>query len=462
MAATASLSVLLQAVTGDFDKKMKKSASRVDKMRASVNQAGKRVVAFGVVAAAAATALVVSLTKAGLANVDATSKMADRLGIATEQLERFRFAAQIGGGSAELMDKSLEKMAKSLGEAGQGLTTPIRALDTLGLKLSDLEKMSIDDQFLTISDAISKLDSPLDRATAATQLFGRSGQQLLNTMMGGSAAINEAGRQADIAGVTFDRLSGKIVETANDSIGTLMLFVKGLSNQLAIQLAPMITEIVSRLSAFIEKSGGMASIVVPAIEKVVTAFGFIGDIVNILSTAFSAITAGVQKWVSWMVKGFAILADIGNALGLISDDTIAFLESFSEELGKDAAANWEVAKDKFIGEWPSERADKFFANVKKGAAEAAQAALDAADKTGEMFDENMLEKIAVEPIKAIKKEMSKAIDVKAGSTAGGGRSFRLDASVTNRTQDKQLTVLERMLALMQHPQPGLIIVESGL
>ncbi len=173
--AIASLKVLLEAVTGKFDKNMKKSSKRVAKFRASVGTAAKGVAAFGAASAVAAAAGVAALTSKGLAAVDAQAKLADRLGVTVESLAGFQLAAQIGGASSEDVTKGIERMTRSLGEAGQGLSTPLRGLETLGLKLEDIKTLRPDEQFRTIAEAIKGIQDPADRATASYAIFGRQG-----------------------------------------------------------------------------------------------------------------------------------------------------------------------------------------------------------------------------------------------------------------------------------------------
>lgn len=451
MAATASLSVLLQAVTSSFDKKMKKSAGVVAQFRSGINAAASRVALFGTAAATAAATAIAALTKAGLANVDATSKLADRLGIATEQLERFRFAAQIGGSDAGALDKALERMVRSIGEAGQGLTTPLRGLETLGLKLADLEAMSPDQQFLTIADAISKIDDPIQRATASYQIFGRQGQALLNTLMQGRGGLEALGAEADALGLTFDRVSGAQVEAANDAMTRLWSIGKGLANTLAIELAPFIQEVADRLTNFVKESGGLNQIVVPAIEKVAKGLGFVGDIINIIRAGFNLVTAAVQKWWSWIAKGVTKLAELANAVGLLSDETVAFLDGFSEGLAEGASKDWQEAKDLFINEWPSEKMDRFFNDVKRKSQEAAEEMVKTAEQIP-VLTEEMLQKLTEEPVKVLESAVAKVADVAKGvvsdvRTGGaGGSVFRFAQSIGggSRVEKDQLSQLEKI------------------
>ena len=49
----------------------------------------------------------------------------------------------------------------------------------LGLKVSDLQAMTPDQQFETIAKAIAKIQDPTERAGAAMEIFGKSGGKTL-------------------------------------------------------------------------------------------------------------------------------------------------------------------------------------------------------------------------------------------------------------------------------------------
>jgi hypothetical protein len=90
-------------------------------------------------------------------------------------LERALSDAGIGG---EKLQATIQKMQKSIVEAGDGLITPKRALDELGLSVGGLLAMKPAEQFATIQKALAGLSDPAERSARAMQIFGRSGGEL--------------------------------------------------------------------------------------------------------------------------------------------------------------------------------------------------------------------------------------------------------------------------------------------
>src|SRR5207247_2365101 len=100
-----------------------------------------------------------------------------------------------------------------------------------------------------IADKISKIENPAERATAAMQIFGKSGQQLLPLMMSGAEGLAAAQKEAEKLGLTYNRVDAAKVEAANDSMTRMKAVVTGVGNQLAIQLAPFIDAAATKLTA---------------------------------------------------------------------------------------------------------------------------------------------------------------------------------------------------------------------
>ena len=80
-------------------------------------------------------------------------------------------------------------MQKFLVEAAQGSKGAGDTLSKLGLRLSDLGRLSPDQQFELLADRISKIQDPAIRAATAMEVFGKTGTSLLPLMQDGAKGI---------------------------------------------------------------------------------------------------------------------------------------------------------------------------------------------------------------------------------------------------------------------------------
>ena len=123
-------------------------------------------IGIGAVAAAVGFA-VSSLVEMG----DRLTNLSRVTGITTDALQRMEGFGRPLGISLEQISSASTKLEKSLGEGGKGVTA---ALKKLGLSMADLAGMDADKRLFTVAEALSRLNSPLDQASAGAALLGRA------------------------------------------------------------------------------------------------------------------------------------------------------------------------------------------------------------------------------------------------------------------------------------------------
>lgn len=198
---------------------------------------GVAVLAAAVIAASIA---IVSFTQDQFPVIDQTAKMSRELDFATESLAAYALGAQLAGAADGAFEKSIQRLNQSIGEANQGLTTPIRGFRALGIELKEITELNTEEAFLRIADGISSLSSVTERAAAVSQIFGRGGKELTVLLSGGSAAIRAMKEEAAELGITFSAVDAFKVEEANDAVVRLSASFDGLFNMLAIESAPAV------------------------------------------------------------------------------------------------------------------------------------------------------------------------------------------------------------------------------
>src|SRR5690625_3583895 len=99
-------------------------------------------------------------------------------GVAVSDLMLLRQAMEDNGASAESARKALTRMQKQIVAAGDGLSTPVRAFERLGLSVDALREMQPGEQSRTIAAAIAATKDPAVRAATAMDIFGRAGAEM--------------------------------------------------------------------------------------------------------------------------------------------------------------------------------------------------------------------------------------------------------------------------------------------
>jgi len=221
------------------------------KMGAVATRVFNSIYKYGRWALLAVVAATTLLIKSAMSSVDATAKLADRIGETTQNLAGLQYAASLCGSSVGQLDKSIEYLQKGLGEAAMGTGDVKKALDRMGISLEDMIKASPYQQILLISKGMQGIKSPAEKAALAVDLFGRSGVDMLNMLAEGPKWLQAMREEADKLGITFTRDMARKIEEANDAITTMRGAFKGLGIALAADLAPKIKEIAEAMTRWI-------------------------------------------------------------------------------------------------------------------------------------------------------------------------------------------------------------------
>ena len=303
MATVGHLNVNVNARTAKFHKKMKSVRATIGRLAKGIGGMALKVAKFAAVLGGVAVAALVAMTKAGLASVDMVAKLARALNTGTEGIIALQHAAKLGGVSVEKMDKAIIKMFKNVGEATTGLGLAKDSLDAMGLSATDLSKMDADAMFGAIAGGLMSLEAGAVRAHHANALFGKSGVDLIPIMLKGAAGIREMREEADELGISFGIKQAAMVEKANDAWARIGSIWKGLTQQLAINFAPMLELIARRIKEMIISGGGVgaiAELVVLSVAKMGAAvFNMLNKVHSGWQTFKAAIIAGGGQVLEW-------------------------------------------------------------------------------------------------------------------------------------------------------------------
>lgn len=221
------------------------------KLLAGAENLAKNVVGKLLTLAGAATVAHLSLgaMNAQMAAMDATGKLSDSLGTTTENLQRLRYAAALSGPGVAAADTALQTLVERLGDIRAGGGKEAAAtLEKIGLNANTLARMDPTVAFGRIADGIRQLPTAADRASAAVNLFGRVGKDLLPTLESGSQGLAKMAREADRLGFAFSRADAAKIEEANDAITRLEMAWTAFVQQLSVTAAPALTRVTAALT----------------------------------------------------------------------------------------------------------------------------------------------------------------------------------------------------------------------
>lgn len=185
----------------------------------------------------AAVTAMYAITSERAAKFDRLVNDADRLGIGAERLQELNYAA---GQSSNVEDLAgnMANLGKRVSEASNGLGKAVGAINELNLDARQLASLGIDEQFLTIADAMQGMAED-DRISIATRLGLDSG---LVTMLGeGRDGIQQMTNEARQMGFVLDETNSRSLAATNDELDKMRAALEHAGDAAAASFAPGMT-----------------------------------------------------------------------------------------------------------------------------------------------------------------------------------------------------------------------------
>lgn len=295
--------------------------------------------------AAIAGFLAFEFARETIAAANNISEVATASGVSAEALGKYTVAAERAEVELKGIGATMQGLAVSISEAVRPTSAAAAAFEELGLKSEDLKKLNENARFETVIDALQQVEDFTKRAELGTVLLGDKFGDIEPLILKASGSLGKYREEAERTGKAITQDQIQAAEKAEAAFRELESVTSGLSDELILELAPALTEVlqaVSDLFKFLESSG------------VMKAFG----------DSVSFVVNGLRDTV-----GF--LNDIGSALGIFIEDVVTGQKSI-EQAAESAAKVFEQER-------------KATEEAKKAAQELGEVGEEAGDKIAESF-----------------------------------------------------------------------------
>lgn len=181
---------------------------------------------------------------ASIRSMDSMAKHADKVGLAVEDLQRLRHAADLSGVSTQTLDMAMQRFSRRVGEAAQGTGELKSTLEQYGIQIknADGSMRSQVDILRDLANVIQGTTSAQERLRIANKAFDSEGAALVNTLKDGADGLNAMMREADELGIVFDRNTAANAEKFSDNLTRLRKILGGLVTQITADLLPYLAQ----------------------------------------------------------------------------------------------------------------------------------------------------------------------------------------------------------------------------
>ncbi len=282
-----------------------------------------RLAGAGAVAAGAA-----HFTHEMAEQADALGDTAERLGISTDALQAWGYAAQLSGSSAEEFQGALGMLQRSLANAEGGGKEQRKALRDLGVAYEDASGQArpMEDVLADIAEGVSRISDPNKQAAAAMRLFGRQGGRLLPLLRRGRAGVAALREEFEALGgglsAEFIAASSRYADSF-DKLNVMWISAKG---AIAENLLPALQWLSDAM-----RTGGQWVLSFTANSNILKAAIVVLSGV-LLYTAVPAALALVTAFAPLIATTLAWVIGIGIAI-LVLDDLITYIKGGHSVIG---------------------------------------------------------------------------------------------------------------------------------
>lgn len=310
---------------------LRKVEDQTKKTTRAGTDAGEALGALGTLFAAQQIA---AFAAHALEAADQLGKMAQKTGVAVEQMSIFTYMAQQADVSQEDLGKGLAKLSKTMDGLNKGDAEVAGAFKRIGLSAQDLAGLGLDQIMLKVANAQSQYSDGAGKAAVMMGIFGKSGANLIPLMNDlANGGFENAKKKLQELGLVISGETAKAAQDFNDSMKRLEMAAQGVTVQVAGTMLPGLTKAIDGL--------------VSALAGMPTAAKAFGGSFLVIGSAATAATVAVRMLYTAIAGlgpiGLAVVAISALVAGLISLQA-AQEESHKKDL-QDIAAKGRMVQD---------------------------------------------------------------------------------------------------------------------
>jgi len=294
---------------------------------------------------------------------------AKRLGVASEDLERFGYVADMSGSSAESMNQALFFLNKEMANAASGNKESIKTFTDLGVKLTDVngktrETGAVMQETLA---AIAKIEDPAKKNAAALSVFSKSAFDIKGVLENDAQALADLNAEFEVlGGPTSQKLIAQGAEL-DDSFNRIKRAVDSFKRSFTEGIMPAFNGFTKWVEKFLKENGPgirrffetlgtiiatMADVAGGALDTFYQALKHVFDNFEVYGTILAifkakSIAAAVASGAAWAIANAPLLLTIAAVLLAIValEDFFGFLQGKDSVIG-DIVAHWDEWSEK--------------------------------------------------------------------------------------------------------------------
>jgi hypothetical protein len=232
----------VETAAGKATAAVNKTASASQKMAAEIQRSA---VAWGTAIGQYITRVIDGLArmiKSVFTSAGNLADMSQKVGVSVEALSTLGFVADQSGVQIDALQVSLVKLARNAADVANGTGEAKDAFAELGVSVLGLDgKLKGSDTLLReLAGKFASLPDGVKKTALATEIFGRSGQQLIPMLNLGAQGIADLEQKARDLGIELDTNTAQQAEAFGDQMAQLQALLMGVGITVLREVLPML------------------------------------------------------------------------------------------------------------------------------------------------------------------------------------------------------------------------------
>jgi len=291
--------------------------------------AGAMVGASMVAAGAALAAFTIKAVADTTEYAESIDKAAKTTGIAAEELQKLKYAADQEHTSFEALNGGLKFLAKNM-EAGKD------AFAEIGISTTDAsgQLRNTGDVLLELSDYFKNSTNDVEKQALALKLFGKSGSDLIPFLEQGSAEIARLGEEAEGLGIVLSGDAISAFEAYGDQVDKMKKSFEGVKMSVATAVLPAFSDVsagITDMFVSLQESGSLDAIfgtvggvIADLLPTLQTVFDLVGSVLDALAPMLSDVLGRLGEIFSQLV-GYIMDSGMIEALAEVSSQLTDYI-----------------------------------------------------------------------------------------------------------------------------------------
>lgn len=245
---------------------------------------------------AAAGALVAMATKTA-ATTDRVDKLSQKIGMSREGFQEWEFIASQSGMEIEKLQVGFKSMRTAMDSANEGTGKGAEAFEKLGVSMTDANGVAKDQEtvFEEAVTALQGMEDGAEKASLATDLFGKAGLEMQPLLNGAVGSVEEMKKQAHDLGLVLDDETIDAGVAFTDTMDQAQRALGSVVTKIGAEVMPIVVTMLDWIIAHM-----------PQIQAVMsTVFGVIGQVVTTAVDVFKTyLLPAFQQIFEWVQQNW--------------------------------------------------------------------------------------------------------------------------------------------------------------